>query len=159
MSIISQLIVFHREIEDDLSDDHPAIERLLAWCRENANGRTGVQLPESVASFEDLLVLDANFFPCEELAEAFPTFGWNSPEQAVLITQTEHEVTRVVLGNGGTMWWNSLGTGYQAPDYTEEEISEAELRIVALRQSAGMCIKCSTPIRTAVEPNPSEGPS
>lgn len=156
MSIISDVIVFHREIDDPDTSRHPAVERLLAWCRDN-DDRGEYQVLEQLGIYDNLLLMRANFFPCEDLAEAFPTFGWNRPEQAVLITQTEHEVSRIVLGNGATMWWNSLGTGYQAPDYTEEEISEAELRIAALRQSAGLCIKCSPPVRSKVQPPEAEG--
>lgn len=111
MSVISHVLITHCE-----GSTSPAIANLSAWCVENDPERQ--QVPTEIDMdyaggrkffVNHVLAMAANYFPAEKLAEAFPTFGWHLPLEAVLIVETEGESGHVVRGDGQKMDWMECG--------------------------------------------------
>ena len=148
------VVIYHWEFDDDLEPGAkaPAVQALHDWFAEHAPwGIDDVALAEEQGKVwwgGDLLAGGFTWpLSAGDLVEAFPTFGWDNPELAVLMIQFESDSMQIVRGDGAVMYWDCRGSWHRPPGPPPEEIDEAELRVTALRQSAGVCVHCGQPPR------------
>ena len=149
--------------EEGAPEVPPAITTMKAWFVENSDWPVEeASLPESGAkAWFDGPLFAGGLVHCNagDLADAFPTWDWEWPEEAVLIINHEVGYTEIVRGDGARMYTEMGGTGSSyTPAGPEPEVDEAELRVAALRHSAGVCVHCGQPPRpSAVEKPASVG--
>ena len=154
------VVIYHWETDEEQRADlvdPPAIKALRDWFAEHAPWAiddVSITKGQGQVWWGGDLLAGGFTWPLssDDLAEAFPTFGWEYPEMAVLLIQFESDSMQVVRGDGAVMYWDCRGSWHRPPG-PPEEIDEAELRVAALRRSAGVCVHCGQPSRpSTVEP-------
>lgn len=153
------VVITHWEHDEDLEPGAkpPAVQAMLDWFAAEAPwGLIEATLAEEQGKvWWDAEILAGGFtYPPghDALVEAFPTFGWENPELAIMLLTFEGDFVRVVTGTGAEMYSSHSGT-YHTPA-EPEAVDEGALRVAALRQSAGVCVHCGQKPR----PTPSGGP-
>jgi len=90
MSSITYMVIFMGLYESE------AMTRLNAWCAQNDPGVQQFEPLDTDAAggrkvfTASVWAMAGNYFDWERLAEALPTFGWNWPNEVVLIVDDEH---------------------------------------------------------------------
>lgn len=103
MSSVSSMIVTCAVVEDEHDG---GLIFLHEWCarleRPIRFGRLDDRPADNGKAMQALvLAAAANYFHEDALLEAFPTFGWLWPEEAVLIVYPEDGPPRIVRADGG----------------------------------------------------------
>lgn len=117
MSLMTDMVVFAAV------GDGEAIARLNAWCTARDAGAQQFKPLDTAAAggnkvfCSNVWAMCGNYFPVQQFVEAFPTFGWQYPEDAVLLIDHEHDdqvrVIRAVEVGPPLVGWERL-TGERA---------------------------------------------
>lgn len=103
MSSVSSMVITCTLGEEDEDGGLPALH---AWCADlqprsirfgTLNDDPAVCNGKGMQAL--VLACAANYFDENALAEAFPTFPWLFPEEAVLVIHPEHGGVRIVRGD------------------------------------------------------------
>jgi hypothetical protein len=114
MSYVSSMLITCAVTEDEADGGLPALHD---WCRAHATQRgirpsffrpLGLEPAENGKAMQiHVLACAANYFDEDALIEAFPTFPWLFPDQALLTIHAEHDSWAIVCGDGKT-WKHDL---------------------------------------------------
>ncbi len=101
MSVITDMVIF------TTFDEADAMGRLNEWHADGDDTRCWFTRLDTDAAggpkvfTSGVWAMAGNYFPHRELIEAFPTFGWRSPAEVVLVVGYElADETYVVRGDG-----------------------------------------------------------
>jgi hypothetical protein len=103
VSHVSNLIVTCELIEDDADGGMAAFH---AWCKNFDKPIRFAEIPDDLGINHGkgievhVLVAAGNYFDHGALAEAFPTFPWMFPENAVLVIHPQNGWPIIVRGDG-----------------------------------------------------------
>lgn len=107
MSSITDMVVFTG------IDESEAMARLNAWCAENGEGQQFCQLDTGGAGGRKVFcspvwAMAGNYFPHDQLAAVFSSFGWRWPQGVVLLLDYAHDddvrVVRAAPERDSPLW-------------------------------------------------------
>lgn len=106
VSHVSSMIVTCELIEDGQSFGDGGLTAFHAWCENVDKPIRFAEIPDDLGVNHSkgievhVLVAAGNYFDHDALAEAFPTFPWSFPENAVLVVQPQDGRPIIVRGDG-----------------------------------------------------------
>lgn len=96
MSSITRMVIY-------TAYDDEAMGRLNAWCAERDERRQQFEPlnMDAAGGFKvftsQVWAMAGNYFPHEDLIDAFPSFDWRYPQAAVLIVDDSHTDTCQII--------------------------------------------------------------